>query len=268
MKPLSLKQLRFIEEYLIDQNATQAYLRAGYRVSEKVAAINAHNTLKNPKIAAEIKTRLDRKLRKLEISSDSVLQGIARLAYANIADFLKFDAAGNPALALDQVPRELLAAITELRFDEVLEGSGKDVVTVRKVKIKLADQGANLERLGRYLKLFSDAYQRVNDESLRILRAVRANEMSIDDAAYDFAILGQPLPDVLKVKLAALSVEPPETNKPWTTEQIEARAREMQAGIQKQIDHFLPVRRQEVAALKDAMQANDAFSPADFSGDE
>ncbi|PAE74486.1 terminase small subunit [Bacillus velezensis] len=51
MSKLTPKRKRFVDEYLIDLNATQAYIRAGYKVkSESVAAVESHKLLRNPKI--------------------------------------------------------------------------------------------------------------------------------------------------------------------------------------------------------------------------
>lgn len=54
---LTQKQRRFIDEYIISGNATQAYLKAGYKVSESVARRNASRLLTNADIKAAIEKR-------------------------------------------------------------------------------------------------------------------------------------------------------------------------------------------------------------------
>lgn len=54
---LTQKQRRFIDEYIISGNATQAYLKAGYKVSESVARRNASRLLTNADVKAEIERR-------------------------------------------------------------------------------------------------------------------------------------------------------------------------------------------------------------------
>ena len=56
-KKLTQKQHRFIDEYIISGNATQAYLKAGYKVSESVARRNASRLLTNADIKVEIERR-------------------------------------------------------------------------------------------------------------------------------------------------------------------------------------------------------------------
>ncbi|HFM9842817.1 TPA: terminase small subunit [Streptococcus pneumoniae] len=56
---LRIKQKRFADEYIISGNATEAYKKAGYRVSsDRVAGVEGHKLLKNPKIKSYIDERL------------------------------------------------------------------------------------------------------------------------------------------------------------------------------------------------------------------
>lgn len=69
---LTAKQQRFVEEYLIDLNATQAAIRAGY--SEKTAYSIGQENLKKPDIAAEIEKRQDKLGEEAEITAEWVLK--------------------------------------------------------------------------------------------------------------------------------------------------------------------------------------------------
>ena len=77
---LNDKQLTFAREYCIDLNATQAAIRAGY--SEKTAgAIGAEN-LQKPQIRAEIEKLQARRIQKLNLSAELVLENLMRIAAA------------------------------------------------------------------------------------------------------------------------------------------------------------------------------------------
>lgn len=69
---LTAKQQRFCDEYLIDLNATQAAIRAGY--SEKYAHTNASKLLQNTTIKEFIKARMDEKESQLIADQDEVLK--------------------------------------------------------------------------------------------------------------------------------------------------------------------------------------------------
>lgn len=72
---LTPKQEMFVKEYLVDLNATQAYLRAGYNVkSEDVAAVNAKRLLSNAKIEYAIQEAMNKRAERTEITADMVLQ--------------------------------------------------------------------------------------------------------------------------------------------------------------------------------------------------
>ncbi len=67
---MNSKQQRFVEEYLVDHNATQAAIRAGY--SAKTAYSIGHENLKKPEIAAAIAAGEARLRSKTEVSISSL----------------------------------------------------------------------------------------------------------------------------------------------------------------------------------------------------
>lgn len=81
---LTAKQQRFVEEYLIDLNATRAYKAAGYSVkSDNAAAVEGHKLLRNPKIASEVQKAMDERSERTEITADMVLRRWYDLAMAD-----------------------------------------------------------------------------------------------------------------------------------------------------------------------------------------
>lgn len=77
MAKLTKKQELFVKEYLIDLNATQAAIRAGY--SQKTSYSIGEENLKKPVIAAAIQEEMDKRAKRIEINSDYVLSGITRV---------------------------------------------------------------------------------------------------------------------------------------------------------------------------------------------
>ena len=72
---LTHKQEIFCQEYIIDFNATQSYIKAGYSAkSDKVAGVEAHKLLKNPKIQQKINELKAEREKKLDISAEWVLK--------------------------------------------------------------------------------------------------------------------------------------------------------------------------------------------------
>lgn len=75
---LNDKQKRFIEEYLIDLNATQAAIRAGY--SEKTAGSQGHDLLKHPEISRALEKAQAQRSEKVGISAEWVLENLKNVA--------------------------------------------------------------------------------------------------------------------------------------------------------------------------------------------
>ncbi|MGP8153057.1 MAG: terminase small subunit, partial [Smithella sp.] len=102
MKKIKPKQLRFVKEYCIDLNGTQAAIRAGY--SKKSAKNQAYVLLKQPHIQEAIAEEQSKIAKHLGISRDHIVQEMALVAFADMADFITIDEGGAiKAIPLDQL---------------------------------------------------------------------------------------------------------------------------------------------------------------------
>lgn len=150
---LTNKQQAFVNEYLIDLNATQAAIRAGY--SKKTAKDIACENLAKPYIKEAIDSALAERAVRTQVTSDKVLAELAKLGYSNMEDYVTIGNDGLPTVDLSNMTREQMAAISEVTV-ETRKEPGENGGTIEKVKFKLENKGQNLERLGRHLKLFTD----------------------------------------------------------------------------------------------------------------
>lgn len=74
MKKLTPKQQRFVEEYLIDLNASQAAIRAGY--SEKTAGAVGHENLKKPEIQDSLKDAIEKRSEESGLTVEKIWKGL------------------------------------------------------------------------------------------------------------------------------------------------------------------------------------------------
>lgn len=181
--PLTPKQARFVDEYLIDLNATQAAIRAGY--SAKTAEQQGPRLLGNVGVAEAIAKRQARVAAKLEITQERVIEELAKVGFANMADYMKSGPDGDPYLDFSQLTRDQAAALSEVTVEDFKDGRGEDARDVRRVKFKLADKLSALEKIGKHLGLFKDRVE---------LSGPNGGPVQIDDVSADEA----------KRKLAAL----------------------------------------------------------------
>jgi phage terminase small subunit len=149
---LNKRQCRFVQEYLVDLNGTQAAIRAGY--SAKTAAEQAFDLLRKPQISAAITgAEADRAIR-TGVTQDRVIAEMARLGFANMLDYIAVQADGTAYVDLEHLTRDQAAAIAEMTVEEFKDGRGEDARDVKRVKIKLADKLGPLTQLGRHTGLF------------------------------------------------------------------------------------------------------------------
>ncbi len=133
------RQRRFVEEYLVDLNGTQAAIRAGY--SEKTAAVIARENLRKPLIEMAIHEELDRRTKESWMSRDRLLLEVARLAYADVRQLYDENGRLRPVAELED---DIAAAVAAI---DVSVGPSFDVTK----KVRLCDKGAAQERLARLL---------------------------------------------------------------------------------------------------------------------
>lgn len=164
---LTPKQQRFCEEYLIDLNATQAAIRAGY--SAKTADKIGSQLLGKTRVLSEIDQLKKARAQSTGITAERVLQEIAKLAFFDPRKLLNDDGTPKKIHELDDETAMAVAGI-----DIVTKGND-DVGYADVMKIKLADKGQNLERLGRHLKLFTERIE-VTDASDLANRVKAARE--------------------------------------------------------------------------------------------
>ena len=148
-RKISDRQKLFVREYMVDLNATQAAIRAGY--SPRSASQRGWALRQNPEVATRIEAAMASRAEAVGITPERVLCELARLSFANIHDYLQPGGAGSggwvdPAT----LTHEQAAAVTAL---EIVE-DGKAEGGTRRVRVKLADKSRNLELIGRYLGLF------------------------------------------------------------------------------------------------------------------
>jgi len=93
-RTLNPRQELFIQEYLIDLNATQAAIRAGY--SKRTAQRTGSENLSKPLISAAIQAALQERMERIQINSDWVLREQVRVYHRLMGDIPVLDADGNP----------------------------------------------------------------------------------------------------------------------------------------------------------------------------
>jgi phage terminase small subunit len=157
---LTAKQQRFVDEYLIDLNATQAAIRAGY--SKKTANEQGSRLLANVSVSAAIHQRMNERSGRVEITQDMVLRELAKIGFSDIRKVVRWGETqvrmvdGEDDGPEDMVPYHGLALIDSAEVDDSTAAAIAEVSQGRDgLKVKLHDKKGALVDIGRHLGMFT-----------------------------------------------------------------------------------------------------------------
>jgi len=181
---LEPRQLRFVEEFAVDCNATQAAIRAGY--SQRTARQIGYENLTKPYIQQAIKTRLQQHTEAVGVTVERVLKELVRMAWVDISGAFDEKGALKP---IHEIPEDVRRAIVSIESDEIWEtveyqepqAQGGSLTRERKEligytkKVKFADKKGSNELLGKYLKMFVERHEwGLTDDLLDLITEGRA----------------------------------------------------------------------------------------------
>ena len=182
--PLNEKQSRFVEEYPIDLNATQAAIRAGY--SAKTAYSQGQRLLKHVEVSQAISDALSQRSQRTEITQDRVLQELAKIGFADMRKLLRWT--GNrPQMNEDVAEESGEVEISVANFIQLFDSDELDddiAASISEIsqtkdgalKVKLHDKQAALVSIGRHLGMFTDKVEHSGKVELERLSVDVLNE--------------------------------------------------------------------------------------------
>lgn len=161
MAKLTPKQKIFVDEYLVDLNATRAYKVAYKNIKkDETARTNGSRLLTNANVKEYIEKRMKDMEKRTEVTQDKVLKELAKIGFADIKDYLEYKTAktvvehdenGEPIIDYQQIVNVIDSK--EVDTSVIQEVSiGKDGT----FKFKLYDKQKALVDIGKHLGMFTD----------------------------------------------------------------------------------------------------------------
>jgi phage terminase small subunit len=147
------KQQRFVEEYLIDLNGTQAAIRAGY--SAKTANEQAARLLVNVSISEAVAERRAALTHRTQVTQEQIIAEFMRMGFYDPASI-----AGQPMTGpadIPNLPEDVRRAIVGWGWDKA-----------GNFRLKLADKNAALVNLGRHLGMFTDKVETKGEMNITV----------------------------------------------------------------------------------------------------
>ena len=169
------KQSLFIQEYLIDLNATQAAIRAGY--SAKTAKSIGQRLLTYVDVKKTIDKALSERGKRTEITQDRILRELARIAFADPRSIAEW---GNGTMTLkdsSSLSDDDAVAVSEVS-QTITDGKAS-------IKAKMYDKQKALELLGRHFGMFVDRKE-ITGKDGGPVRIVSVEDMS-DEELHELA---------------------------------------------------------------------------------
>lgn len=176
-RPLTARQRAFVAEYLLDLNATQAAIRAGYSAAN-AQAISSH-LVADARIAQAIERGKAQRSKRLDIKQEDILTELSALANSRVDHYL-IDDDGNVRLA-PGAPDNAMAAIESIdRRKTVRESKDGDISITYDVKIKLHDKPRQLHLLGRHIGMFPNKIEVTGKNGGAIEHVTRIEQVIVD----------------------------------------------------------------------------------------
>lgn len=146
------KAKRFADEYLVDCNATRAYIAAGYKAKDNASAATlASRLLKNDQVAAYIKARQVQLAAKLGITQERVLAEYAKIAFSDMRKFVEWGPTGIKLLDSKELADGEAVVVAEVSETTSAQGGS--------LKFKLHDKKGALDSLAKHLGLLVERKQ-------------------------------------------------------------------------------------------------------------
>ncbi len=175
------KQRRFCEEYLIDLNATRAYMAAYPSVKNGTTAKAAASRLLTfVNVRSYIRERMKAQQDRVEIEQDRILRELAAIAFADITEIVTIKDGKVCIEDIDSLPQEKRAAIAEIKENQW------------GTEIKICDRLRALELLGKHLGMFGPIKDELDleEQQARIAKLRRDAQSEEEKAEIAVSILG------------------------------------------------------------------------------
>ena len=161
---LTEKQKRFCDEYLIDLNATQAAIRAGY--SPKGMNKRVTRMMANEGIMNYIQQHMKDREKRTEITQDKVLKELAAIAFSNGSNYAKvvekkaYNEKGEPIIDEETGQQLTYKVVDMVLTDDLSDIDKKAIASIKRgkngIEVSTCDKVRALELLGRHLGMFTN----------------------------------------------------------------------------------------------------------------
>lgn len=152
---LNLKQKKFLQFYLLGDNATESAKKAGYSGTRPTLGQIGHELLKKPEISAAIKENQEAIKKKYDLTEEKVLKGLMDIAFVNPLDLVELK--GGRYIFKKQIAKEILAGANFTIYqDYQTKEDKKKGILGAKLTVHSGDKKGALELLGQHIGMWGN----------------------------------------------------------------------------------------------------------------
>ncbi|MDJ1501828.1 terminase small subunit [Xanthocytophaga agilis] len=148
---MTVKQLAFVNRYLVTGNATQSYMDVYGVESKEVANANAYRLLAKQSIQDYIKKHQKQMEKKTGITVEKVIAELAKIGFSNIQDYITDE---NTVEDLSKIRRRKAAAVSSVKTKKRIFRKGDEETETIETEFRLYDKISALEKIGKHLGAF------------------------------------------------------------------------------------------------------------------
>ena len=156
IKKLTIKELTFIDEYMLAFNATEAYMIAYPKCKQKTANTEGCKVLVRPAVREEINKRSAERSKTTMVDAKYCIDKMKTVQDANYVKYIAMGEEGVTKAQLDAIPEDICKMITECKQSKTSHGTGKDRVVEITYTFKLMDKTKVLDMLNKSVGIYRE----------------------------------------------------------------------------------------------------------------
>ena len=153
ISPLNDREQLFVDEYLIDLDASRAYRTVYPRTPYSIARRMGDHWRNQPHISREIDAARAAQRRRTNITADRVIRELARIAFSDVADIFDTDGNLRPVRNIPIEARRAISGIKVSRQRVISRGRGRPTITEQIIETRFWDKSTALHKLFEHMGL-------------------------------------------------------------------------------------------------------------------
>ena len=192
---LNPKQARFVREYLVDSNASEAAKRAGY--APKAAYAQGYRLLKNVQVAEDIQRAVNARAKRLDATLDRLVQETMRIATADIRDVVRVEGAAVTDEG-EVIPGGVRVIPSDEWSDDAAAAVAEVAETAHGLRIKMHPKHPALDLLAKHLGIYKSDGVPLEEVTALVKALARATEPFVQEG--DLQRLAKTWTDIVRTR--------------------------------------------------------------------